>query len=141
MNKIIRTFSLIFSILFFSLITNETVFAQDPNVDSVYVITEKYTVEYRQRTQAREDIAKGLTLIYRGGIFGVAKNADSLAYKYGFKLRQSSCVPAEGNEYYNDEVVKYLNKRNGEGWWEQYLFEESKLEKIEIPPLPKKKNN
>jgi len=35
--------------------------------------------------------------------------------------------------------VIYLSKRNGEGWWEKFLEEESKLEKLVILPLPEKK--
>ena len=113
--------------------------AQD--LDTVYVTTKKYTVEYRQRKQAREDIANGFIDILRPGILGVNIKLDSLANKYGFKYIQIGGIPNEGYEYYNDEVIKYLNRRNGEGWWGKFLKEESKLKKIEIPSLPERKDN
>ncbi len=137
MNKTINTFV----IFLFFLIPCEKVFSQEQSLDTVYVTSEKLTVEYQRRKQAREDIAEGLIIIHRGSPFGGYKNEDSLANKYGFKLMPGTSVPAEGYKYYNDEVIKYLNKINGEGWWEIFLDEESKLEKIEIPPLPKKKDN
>ena len=64
-----------------------------------------------------------------------------MANKYGFKYIQIGGIPNEGYEYYNDEVIKYLNRRNGEGWWGKFLKEESKLKKIEIPSLPVRKEN
>ena len=134
MNKAINTFV----IFLFFLIPYENVFSQEKSLDTVYVTSDKFTVEYKMRKQAREDIAAGDTIIHRGSLFGGYKNEDSLANKYGFKLMQNTCVPVEGYKYYNDEVVKYLSKRNGEGWWDEYLKEESKLKRIEIPPLPTK---
>ena len=134
MSKAINTFV----IFLFFLIPYENVFSQEKSLDTVYVTSDKFTVEYKMRKQAREDIAAGNIIIHRGSLFGGYKNEDSLANKYGFKLMPNTCVPAEGYKYYNDEVVKYLSKRNCEGWWDEYLKEESKLEKIDIPPLPTK---
>jgi hypothetical protein len=136
LNKAIHTFV----IFLFFLILYENVFSQEKKLDTVYVTSDKLTVEYKMRKQAREDIAAGDIIIHRGSMFGGYKNEDSLANKYGFKLMPNTCVPVEGYKYYNDEVAKYLSKRNGEGWRDEYLKEESKLEKIEIPPLPIKNN-
>lgn len=132
MNKAID----ILVVILFIIIPCEELFSQELSLDTVYVTSPKLTVEYRMRKQAREDMAEGDTIIHRGGMFGGYRNEDSLANKYGFILMRNTCVPVEGHKYYNDEVIKHLNKRNGEGWWEKYLVEESKLEKIEIPPLP-----
>ncbi|MFZ1280934.1 MAG: hypothetical protein WAR59_08855 [Ignavibacteriaceae bacterium] len=128
----------IFVMFLFFLITCQNAFGQEKSIDTVYVTSDKFTVDYQMREQARKDIAEGNIFIHRGGLFGGYKNEDSLANKYGFKIMPNTCNPAEGYNYYNDEVVKYLNKRNGEGWWEKFLDEESKLEKIEIPALPTK---
>jgi hypothetical protein len=136
MNKTVKSLKIILLIFFIAL--NENVFGQDNRIDTVYVISDKYTIEYQRRKEAREDILNGYIFIFRGGWLGVGKNVDSLAALYGFHFQVEGCTPVEGREFYNDEVIKYLVKRNGEGWWDKFLLEESKLEKHEIKPLPKK---
>jgi hypothetical protein len=131
---------LILPLIFFSSST-ENAYAQDLSMDTVYVISEKYTTEYFRRKEAKEDIANGYVFLFKGGWLGVDKKVDSLSAKYGFKIQVEGCTPVEGREFYNDEVMKYLNKRNGESWWERFLEEQSKLNLEKIPSLPEKETN
>ena len=126
--------SIVFSLLFL-LCLNENALAQDLSLDTVYVISEKFTPESYNRKNAREDIANGYVFLFKRGWFGVVKEVDSLSsYKYGFKIQAEGCSVVVGREYYNDEVMIYLNKINGEGWWKKFL-KESKLEE-DIISLP-----
>jgi hypothetical protein len=136
MVRVFMTLKIILFIFFFA--SNVDLFGQDSSSDIVYVISEKYTTEYQMRKNAREDISNSNIFIYRRGWFGFGKNVDSLANLYGFRFQVEGCTPVEGREFYNDEVINNLVKRNGKGWWEKFLVEESKLAKLEIKPLPRK---
>jgi len=110
---------------------------QDLISDSIIVIAPKYTEEFKRRQEARKDIRNGLIYLFKSGWFGADKKIDSLSInKYGCKIQAEGCTPVKGREFYNDEVMKYLNKRNGKGWWKQFLKDVSKLNLKEPPPLP-----
>jgi hypothetical protein len=141
MIKVFSHFQIIILLLIFFSSSTQNACAQDISMDTVYVISEKYDTEYIRRKEAREDIANGYVFIFKGGWFGVDEKADSLAAKYGFKVQAEGCSAIEGREFYNDEVIKYLNKRNGTGWWERFLGEVSTYTPEEIPSLPERKDN
>ena len=138
--KLIDSSSKIF-IVYFYFILSASSFAQVVNLDTVYVYSESFSASNEMRKQAISDINEGKIYLYIYGyvILTVNKSKlDSLTHEYGFEYKMGGCVHLPGAKAYEDEVMKYLNKRNGEGWWELFLKEESKL-KDEIPPLPKSK--
>lgn len=130
----------IFLLIILSIILPKILYAQSIALDTVYVTSEKYSIENEMRKRAQTDITNGDVHleIYGYVILSVNKNQlDSLTTKYGFKYNLGGCVIPKGAEAYNTEVMLYLNKRNGEGWWEKFNEEYKKLEQV-IKPLPKK---
>jgi hypothetical protein len=140
MNKSIN----IFLIVLFYLISCENVYSQEDVFDTVYVTAEKFSMENEMRKKARIDIANGnVYLKIYGLVILTIDNGelDSLTHKYGFEYKLEGCMIPLGAEAYVDEVMLFLNKRNGAGWWEKFIVEESKLENLPIPALPQKEEN
>ena len=55
-------------------------------------------------------------------LMSAQKKVDSVTSLYGFNWDNRGCTPydtAETREY-NNAVIEYLSKRNGQGWWEKY---------------------
>lgn len=77
------------------------------------------------RNKAKEDIKKGIIKrIESTGLLLPDKNykirrkkIDSLErYKYGYFTESTGCMIFEENQYYNEVVDDYLEKRNGKNW-------------------------
>ena len=136
MNKSIFTFLL--SAIF--VLSAETIFAQVEILDTVYVTAERFSIENDMRKQAKKDIAGGKVYIdiYGLAILSVDKfELDRLTQKYGFQYRLAGCVIPLGADAYKEEVMLYLNKRNGDGWWDKFIVEYNNLER-KIKSLPTK---
>jgi len=93
-----------------------------------------FTSKEKWQREARKDINEGKVYLL---IFGMTesmidKEAEKeITHKYGFEYKEVGCSIPSGSEGYNEEVMLYLNKKNGEGWWEKFQEEEAKL----ITPL------
>jgi hypothetical protein len=104
-------------------------------------IFEKYSIG-NQRKQAREDISNGYILIVHGGMLSfISPEVDSIANTFGFHFIRGGCTDVYGNDEYNSEVVNYLSKINGKGWWNRFLNEVLKLNLKEPQSLPTIKDN
>lgn len=100
-------------------------------------IAERYSAGNQRRKEARADIANGYVLIIHGGMLtSINPQVDSIANTFGFHFIKGACTDVYGREEYNDEVAKYLIKRNGKGWWDRFLNEVSKLNLKEHQSLP-----
>jgi len=111
---------------------SSNLFSQVHNLDTVYVYSEDPVASNEMRNKAKSDIAKGNVYIYLYGYYslkGPKSDLDSITHKYGFEYKFAGCTRWPGAKAYEDEVMKYLNKRNAEGWWEKYLQEASTLNK------------
>lgn len=121
---------------------NDTTPEKDFNKDDLIklnkpFIAERYSTGNQSRKEAREDIANGYILIINGGMLTfINSQVDSIANTFGFHFIKGACTDVYGREEYNDEVVKYLIKRNGKGWWNRFLNEVSKLNLKEPQSLP-----
>jgi len=107
-------------------------FAQE-SIDTVFVTAKKVNFEEKERERALKDISEGKVYIIRYGFINIRPGSekldnqiDSLAKVYGFKYVLGGCV-IPMNEGYYEEVMKYLNKRNGEGWKQKFDEEVAKL--------------
>jgi hypothetical protein len=105
-------------------------------------IAEKYSTGNQRRKEAREDIANGYILIIHGGMLSfISPEVDSIANTFGFHFIRGGCTDVYGNDEYNNEVVNYLSKINGKGWWNRFLNEVLKLNLNEPQSLPTIKDN
>ncbi|HUI29019.1 MAG TPA: carboxypeptidase-like regulatory domain-containing protein [Candidatus Acidoferrales bacterium] len=69
--------------------------------------------------QARSDLANGFVRIWFAGL-GVSPTPDSaFTEKYGFAPVVLGCN-SFGSDAYNAVVIKYLEKRNGQGWYQRF---------------------
>jgi hypothetical protein len=99
-------------------------FAQLKDLDTVFVTgNQKEAISQEGRERALKDISEGKVYIYNYGLIvrriGTEKleyQIDSLAKTYGFEIKLGGCsIPSWSDGYY-EEVIKYLEKRNGIGW-------------------------
>ncbi len=141
MSKVIRVFKILTLVLLFLLFSNENVFSQDPILDTVYVTAEKHkTLEEQIIEKARIDIANGEVILFSYGwpVLNIDEvELKKLATKYGFEFEKRGCVRSAIDRIYEDEVMLYLNLRNGKGWWDKFQEEAEKL--ITYPSLPQQK--
>jgi hypothetical protein len=105
------------------------------------VTGEKYkSLEEQIREEARNDIANGKVVLFSHG-WPVLKIDEAellkLTHKYGFEYEKRGDVRSAVDRIYQDEVMIYLNKRNGDGWFDKFQEEAEKL--VEYPTLPQKK--
>lgn len=128
MDKIFRILLILLSVF------NSCLFSQ--NLDSVGIVSPEKYAEELSRNYARSDIENGDVLIWIRGNYGPSNEAAILAEKYGFSFIMSGCTPTDEDKYYNDEVINYLSKRNGNGWWKNFSAEIFKREKDKIPIIP-----
>ena len=142
--KISTVLHIFFIVLFLSVI-NQEIIPQDKNrsildtnahascLDTLYVVGEKLNFEREMRKRAITDIAEGNVYlpVYGLIVWTIDKTKlDSLTRKYGFEYSMGGCVIPAGTEAYKDEVMKYLNERNGEGWWAKFEEEKEKIPEI-----------
>ena len=116
-------------LIFFFLSTNN-LFAQ-VILDSVVVTEKKWDqkamFEKEGRENALKDISEGKVYIYVYGYIikelgteNLDEQIDSLAKVYGFEYKLGGCyVPPERDAYY-DEVMNFLEQRNGVGWKKKF---------------------
>jgi hypothetical protein len=129
LNRIFCYLSVTILILFQSNLLSQTV------LDSIVVTGKKYkSFEEQIREEARNDIANGKVILFSYGWPSGKINEDELeklTYKYGFRYERRGDVVSSIDVIYKNEVMQYLNKRNGDGWWDIFQEEEAKL----ITPL------
>ncbi|WP_337871636.1 hypothetical protein [Ignavibacterium sp.] len=98
--------------------------AQLKALDTVFVTgNQKEAIIQEGREKALKDISEEKVYIYDYGLVvrrtGTEKleyQIDSLAKTYGFEIKLGGCsIPSWSDGYY-EEVMKYLEKRNGIGW-------------------------
>lgn len=90
--------------------------------------------EKEGREQALKDISEGKVYVYVYGYIikelgseKLEEQIDSLSEVYGFEYKLGGCYsPPERNAYYN-EVMNFLEQRNGIGWKNRYDAEVKKL--------------
>jgi hypothetical protein len=120
-------------------VNTEFIYPQYIELDTVYVIEKKvdWYAELLDKArlealeEAKNDIANGNIYLRSYGLIVLSvdiSEIDSIASKYGFKYILAGCIRPLGADTYREEVMKYLNERNGEGWWEKFLYECKKLE-------------
>lgn len=111
-----------------------------------YLLIENYIENQKiindARKEAQADIKKGIVKRIEGtGLILPDKNYfkrkevfDSLEInKYGFYTMSTGCIIDVRNDYYNEVVDKYLEKRNGKNWKKEY--EKDILEIIKKYPI------
>lgn len=111
-------------------VISSNLFSQVHSLDTVKVYAEDPVASAEMRNKAKSDIEQGNVYIYLYGYYSLLVEEcklDSLTHKYGFEYKLGGCTYQQGAKAYKDEVMKYLNKRNGEGWWEKFIKEGSNL--------------
>jgi hypothetical protein len=127
--------SIIFILLFLAF---DNSFAQE-STDTVFVTANKSEIKeiYAKegRDKALKDISEGKVCIYSYGltirVSGAEKlesQIDSLAKVYGFEYKLGGCSIPPWSDGYYEEVMEYLEKRNGVGWKKRFDEEVKKLE-------------
>ena len=118
------------TIIFLVLISSGDLFSQVV-LDSIVVNGEKpKSFEEKIREEARTDIANGKVILFsRGWPVGKMDKDElrKLTKEYGFEYERRGDVVSSIYVIYENEVMKYLDKRNGEGWLEKFQEQESKL--------------
>ena len=83
---------------------------------------------------AKTDIQKGDIHLISYGLRYPLPKGDSLTKAYGFYFQERGCGVTDTEvtleKIYNDEVIRYLEKRNGKGWYERFCFVYDSLDKI-----------
>lgn len=95
-------------------------------------IVETLEPEEKWKRLAEKDIANGkcylLSFGYKVNFINDTKER-MLTQKYGFEFKDMGCDVPYGAGAYNEEMMKYLTKKNGEGWYERFLSEYKALNK------------
>ena len=75
--------------------------------------------------KAEQDIVQGKARLFMGGMVIETEKQKKLAKNYGFEFIYTGCITLQGYEVYNNRIMEYLNKINGNGWyqkfWEEYV--------------------
>lgn len=83
---------------------------------------------------AEADIRKGDIHLISYGLKYPIPNEDSLTKVFGFYYDNRGCVVSDTElvleKVYNDKVIKYLEKRNGKGWYQRFNFVYDSLNKV-----------
>lgn len=125
------------TIVFLILVSFGNLFSQVV-LDSIVVNGNSFEEQIRE--EARTDIANGKVILFSRGwpVGNIDKDElQKLTKKYGFEFESRGDVVSSIDMIYENEVMKYLNKRNGEGWFEKFQEQESKF--VTPLPLPGKK--
>lgn len=74
---------------------------------------------------AQADIRKGDIHLIKYGLTIPVPGLDSLTKKYGFYYQNRGCIVNHDTLFkladaYNEQVIEYLSKRNGEGWFKKF---------------------
>ena len=88
------------------------------------------------KMDANNDIKHGDVFIMINGI-GVSSLDDSMAKKFGFRYFNLGCVVTdiERVERYNNIVIDYLSKRNGQGWYSRFNHNLDSINRLRIEQL------
>lgn len=80
---------------------------------------------------ANRDIQNGKIQIIELGEVYMPQIEMKLASKYGFEINFPGCIVTKelknGTDYYNAEVIKYLNLKNGKNFWNNLKIERDSL--------------
>lgn len=77
---------------------------------------------YRCADLAKQELAEGIVVLWVGGLVISPIPDSSFTDKYGFRYVLIGCDPT-GEKEHNEVVEKYLDARNGEGWYERLMSE------------------
>jgi hypothetical protein len=128
-------------LLFLVIVLTSSSFSQVV-LDSVVITGEKHkTLKEQIREKTRVDISNGKVILFAHG-WPVGGKIDEqellkLTHKYGFEYENRGDVISSIDVIYEDEVRCFLDKRNGEGWWDR--FQEEEMELITPITWPKEK--
>jgi len=90
----------------------------------------------RSAKQAQRDIGNGIIQIYLVGWPMYSKEEADLAKSYGFKIGADGCFPMDDSRY-NQFVINYLKKRNGDYWYDKFLEEWKNLQQEQLDKTKK----
>lgn len=91
---------------------------------------------------AKDDIEHGkIQIVEIGELPLFAKEKNGLANKYGFNFHYYGCdVSASiihGTKYYNEEMISFLESKNGIGWWTKFQSQLDSIDKANTGHPPK----
>jgi hypothetical protein len=104
------------------------------SVSTSFIAERLFSFKEKWQREARKDIGEGKVYLLVFGLTIRLVDEDmekEITHKYGFEYKEMGCTIPSGSDGYNVVVMLFLNKRNGEGWWDKFQEEYSKL----ITPL------
>ncbi|OQA69022.1 MAG: hypothetical protein BWY38_00664 [Ignavibacteria bacterium ADurb.Bin266] len=91
-------------------------------VKEEFIVTEYVFI--RDKNDAKKDLSSGIIQIYENIYDSTQVIKENLAKKFGFKYNYpSESIMILNVDEYNQEVIKFLEKRNGSNWYERFKSE------------------